>query len=254
MTRHKWTYGLLWFCLVLFSTGRPLTAFADEHTQLFLKAIRLYEKKDYAGAVDAFSKIADHGIQNAKLYYNLANAHLKNGDIGPAVLWYERALKLMPNDPDLRFNLDYAKTLITDKKEPSSPLMTVLFFWKDLFSATVWQWLALLWNAFFWIALAAWYGFKKRAFRTMSACLLVATCIALGTVCYHKATALRRPGAIILPPSVSVRSGFSPESTELFVLHAGTRVAVEKQTKGYYRIRFSKDKIGWVEDTMAGII
>lgn len=254
MKQRVWTWLLL-ACLAFFAIGRTQPVLADEQAQTFLDGIRYYESKEYAGAIEAFQKIVDDGVQNGKLYYNLANAYLKGGDIGPAVLWYERALKLMPNDPDLRFNLDYAKTLVTDKKESSSsPLMAVMFFWKDLFSMVAWQWIALGLNAFFWSALAIWYGFKKRPFKAMSYCFLIGTGIALGTIFYHEFMVTHRPHAIILPASVSVRSGFAPESTELFVLHAGTRVAVEKKTAGFYRIRFSTDKIGWIEDGLAGII
>ncbi len=250
-----WTYSVLLACLMLLAAGGVHTAVADRQAQAFLDGIRHYESKEYTSAIEAFSKIADEGIQNGKLYYNLANAYLKNGDIGPAVLWYERALKLMPKDPDLRFNLAYANTLVTDKKESSSsPLLTVMFFWKDLFSAATWQWIALGLNACFWSFLAVWCLLKKRAFKTMSYCFLLITCISLGAIFYHGFMATYRPQAIILPASVSVRSGFAPESTELFVLHAGTRVAVEKQMKGFFRIRFSKDKIGWIKDTLAGTI
>ena len=255
MIQRNWTYCLLFTFSVCFTAGIPQAVSADEQAKTFLDGVRYYESKEYANAVEAFLKLTDDGVQNGKLYYNLANAYLKNGDIGLAILWYERALKMMPNDPDLRFNLDYAKTLVTDKSEStSSPLVAVMFFWKDLFSKASWQWIALGLNLLFWGAVAAWFGFKKRVFKTLSYCFLIVTGIALGTVFYHEFMAVHRPEAIILPASVSIRSGFAFESTELFVLHAGTRVAVEKKEAGFYRIRFSKDKIGWIEDTLAGII
>jgi hypothetical protein len=255
MKRILWTYSMLLACQILLAAGWVHTVVADQQARAFLDGVRYYESKEYTNAIEAFNKIVEGGIQNGKLYYNLANAYLKNGDIGPAVLWYERSLKLMPKDPDLRFNLAYANTLVTDKTESSSsPLLTVMFFWKDLFSVATWQGIALGFNACCWISLAVWYLLKKRVFKTMGYCFILITCISLGAIFYHAFVVNYRPQAIILPASVSVRSGLASESTELFVLHAGTRVAVEKQTKGFFRIRFSKDKIGWIKDTSAGTI
>jgi len=43
-------------------------------------------------------------------------------------------------------------------------------------------------------------------------------------------------------------------STTLFSLHAGTKVRVVELRDGYLKIRFSKDKIGWVKTGQAVII
>ena len=50
--------------------------------RLFLDGIAAYQSGDYDRAVEAFGRIADSGVENAKLYYNLANAYLKNNDLG----------------------------------------------------------------------------------------------------------------------------------------------------------------------------
>jgi uncharacterized protein YgiM (DUF1202 family) len=51
-----------------------------------------------------------------------------------------------------------------------------------------------------------------------------------------------------------VRSGFTDSATQLFVLHAGTKVRVERQTDAYLLIRYTEDKIGWIKKSEAGII
>jgi hypothetical protein len=60
--------------------------------------------------------------------------------------------------------------------------------------------------------------------------------------------------AIVLPPAVSVRSGLEPTSTQLFELHAGAKVKVVRQMQEHVKIRFAKDKIGWVPGTAVGRI
>jgi hypothetical protein len=60
--------------------------------------------------------------------------------------------------------------------------------------------------------------------------------------------------AVIIPPEISVRSGLSDNATELFALHAGSQVHVDKEKDGFLKIRFSKDKIGWIKKTDAAVI
>ena len=59
---------------------------------------------------------------------------------------------------------------------------------------------------------------------------------------------------VILSEQVSVRSGLSEGSTELFVLHAGTKIRIERETQTHYRIYFSEDKIGWLKKSDAAVI
>lgn len=46
---------------------------------------------------------------SASLFYNLANSYAAAGEIGPAVLNYERALRLAPGDADIRGNLEQVR-------------------------------------------------------------------------------------------------------------------------------------------------
>ncbi|MDX9788830.1 MAG: hypothetical protein RBT11_18780 [Desulfobacterales bacterium] len=243
-------------CLLFCGT---MTAFADKddnlQTRAFIDGVRYYEAKNYTEAVAVFEKLVFDGIRNGKLFYNLGNAYLKKGDLGPAVLWYERAMALISGDPDLQFNLSYAKSLVKDEGgEAPSPVFQVLFFWKDMFRLNVLQWTGILLNGLFWLLLGLTRVFQKSVLRSFCYGALILSVLFLGTAGWRMAETKYHPKAIILPAAVAVRSGFAPESTELFELHGGTKVAVEKQSPGFLKIRFSKDKIGWIADTAAGII
>ena len=243
------------FLVSFFLLSHTVSAESDSETRNFLDAVKHYEAQEYAEAAEGFKKLADDGIHNGKLYYNIANAFLKQGRLGPAILWYERALRLIPGDPDLEFNLDYARTLIKD--EPGtfgSPLLQVLFFWKDLLGMSAWQWVGITAGVLFWVLWAVSRFLKKPALKPyLFGCLCLAL-LSSGTALYLTHVSVIHPRAVILDKAVSIRSGFSSDATELFVLHEGSVVAVEKQTAGFIKIRYAKDKIGWVSNTMAELI
>ena len=240
---------------LLLILGQVQTVWASETARTFLDGIRAYRENRFAEAVSAFSSLADDGIKNGRLFYNLGNAHLKNGDIGHAILWYERALKLMPHDPDLKFNREYARSLTRDETEDRElALVRIIFFWKYLLSQTQIQWAAIIFNLIFWTLAIARMIRGKKYFQTPGHILLVLALVFTLTALYndYEANCIRE--GVILPDTVSIRSGLTDDSTELFVLHTGARVKIDREKDHYIRIRFSEDKIGWIKKSDVGVI
>lgn len=245
------------FCTALLCLGLffpvPQKAFANS-TVSFMEGIKNYRAGHYREAASEFEAIARKKIKNPYLFYNIANAYLKANDIGHAILWYERAKILSPNDPDLNFNLAYANTLVKDKPEAAMNIMDVIFFWDSLVRAKNIQVTAV----FFSFVFFTWAGIRvvrqKKIFSGTGIMLfsLLVLVTAITCVNYYKRSA--RLNAVIISEEAAVRSGVTDTSTELFSLHAGTRVRVEKVRDGYLKIEFSKGKVGWVKKEQAVII
>ncbi len=250
----KLGYCFLTAC-ILFLVSPP-ASHGDENTRSFLDGIRHYESGNFTEAIAAFSRIAESGVSNGKLFYNLANAYLKNGDVGRAILWYERALKLIPGDPGLKFNHEYALSQVKDEKEErAASIFRILFFWKHAFSPETIRWSAVLFNLIFWGIVAVRMLQKKRRILKGPAYLALTLAVVLAlTAFYNQYEAATIRHAIILPAEVSVRSGLKDDSAELFLLHAGTKVKIEKEHKDFYRIYFSEGKIGWVRKADVGVL
>lgn len=244
---------LIWLGLI----ALPALGWADTSTRQWLDGIAAYKTGDYQKAVMEFKTLAESGIANAKLYYNLGNAYLKAQDLGHAILWYERAMKSAGNDPDLLFNLAYARSLTKDAGDPKSiSLSRILFFWKYQLSHRTIVILALSANALFWLLLLLrrFILSKRRTLGFAAAAAALPALLFIVTALYNFYEAGHSPRAVILPKSVSVRSGLSDHATELFVLHAGTVVKIEKRQGEFMRIAYEEDKIGWIKQSSAGII
>ena len=76
--------------LIAWSTA-PLQA----QEAFFDEGNRLYREGDYAGAVESYERIRESGFESGALHYNLGNAWFRLGEIGPAILHYERARRVM---------------------------------------------------------------------------------------------------------------------------------------------------------------
>ena len=246
---------LILFTAVLFLLLPSTAVFASENARTFMQGVEAYQNGDWQTAISVFEELAGKGVENGKLFYNLGNAYLKNDDLGRALLWYERALRHLPDDLDLRFNHDYALTLTKDEQgEKSSPLVRILFFWKYQLGQASVRWIAILLNATFWIALSILTLRKKHLLRPTTIIIAVATMIFTGTAVYNYNEASRIQYAVILPEQVAVRSGFNEAATQLFVLHAGTKVRIERESDAHLMIRYTPDKIGWVAKSDLGVI
>ena len=241
----------------IFIAGLSLgkSALAGEPTRFFLNGLAAYDAKQYSQAAKIFSQLASQGITNSQLFYNTGNAYLKAKDLGAAILWYERSMRLKPNDPDLKFNLQYARSLTRDATgDQTLPLSKVLFFWKYFLNTKTIQICAILFNAVFWMILFYRYWRQKKLINGQCLIMIILSLVFTLTGFYNFYEKFSQKQAIILPAEISIRSGLTEESTELFVLHAGTKVDIQKTDKEYCRIYFSRGKIGWVPKDLVGII
>lgn len=220
----------------------------------FLEAVQLYENGLYAAAADKFQTVAESGIENGKLYYNLGNAWFKAGQLGRAVYWYEKARRLIPADPELAFNLEYARSQVKDRPPEENRVVRAVFFWRYWLGQSSLIVLSVVCSGLFFCGLLL-----KRHFRVPVPAAVLAVVLALGIVFtatagfnYYRDHTVTR--GVVLPDKISVRAGFSEFSTELFVLHAGSRVTIERQRNDFFRIRFGDDKIGWVQKEVVGVL
>ncbi|MBL4587510.1 MAG: tetratricopeptide repeat protein, partial [Flavobacteriales bacterium] len=72
------------------------------------EADQAYISEDYSKATELYEQILSQEYVSAEVHYNLGNAYFKTGNIAPAILHFERAKKLAPNDEDIIFNLKLA--------------------------------------------------------------------------------------------------------------------------------------------------
>lgn len=223
-------------------------------TSTFETANALYRDKNYAKAALLYDSLAAEKGAGSVLFFNAGNAHFKHGDIARAILNYERARRLAPADEDILFNLKIAYANTVDKIEPI-PLLFYERWWQGfltLVSPGVWSVLAVVW---IWLAAAAGllYLFAGTVARKRNAFLLALTLLCVSLFTYRIAASAEQlihgdTEAVVMEPSTYVRSSPDAASTNLFMLHEGTKVDITERINGWCRIRIANGNVGWVED------
>jgi tetratricopeptide (TPR) repeat protein len=86
----------------------------QEPALLFQQANEHYQQGRYDQAALIYRGLIEQGYQSGNLYYNLGNTYLKLGQTGQAVLYYEKARRLIPWDSDLNTSLELALTEVKE--------------------------------------------------------------------------------------------------------------------------------------------
>ena len=226
------------------------------HAVTKAEADSAYIRGQYQQAIKDYEMLLKQGA-SADLYYNLGNAYYRSENITRAVLNYERALLLSPGDRDVRFNLQIARAKTIDKIVPESEMF--FFTWYrslvSLMSVDAWAWTALIALALL-IVLLLVYLFSERIWLRKVGffggfVLLILFALSNLFAWQQKQDLLFRKGAIVVSPSVTVKSTPAKNGTDLFILHEGTKVSITDGTmKGWMGIRIADGKEGWIESNM----
>ena len=84
-------------------------------TDIIEQADSAYTADDFATAARLYTEAIDSIGSSATLYYNLGNAYYRMGNLGKAIVNYERSLRLDPTNQDARENLAFVNARITDQ-------------------------------------------------------------------------------------------------------------------------------------------
>lgn len=229
--------------------------------EIVARGNQAYQDGDFAAAIEAYQAVLESGFRSGGLEYNLGNAYFKAGELGRAILHWERALELSPGDPDVQANLELARSLTVDAIEPLPRfrLTTFLGWWTGLLPR---GWLAGV-VALAWLAITG--GVVVRILGRSAWTATVGTwTTAAGTVLlllFGASLLVRETGVgvpergVILADAVSVHSAPSAEDDlTLFEIHEGTRVRVDERAGEWAEIVLDDGKVGWVPVEVLEII
>jgi tetratricopeptide (TPR) repeat protein len=219
-----------------------------------------YVNGNYQEAIKGYESLLKQGA-SAELYYNLGNAYYRTENITRAVLNYERALLLSPGDGDIRFNLQIARSKTIDKIVPESEMFFVTWYRSlvNLMSVDGWGRMALISLAIV-IVLFLVYLFSARVWVQKlgffgGIVLLLLFVLSHFFAWQQRQQLLYRQGAIVVAPSVAVKSSPAQNGTDLFILHEGTKVVItDGSMRNWREIRLADGKKGWIESKKIEVI
>jgi hypothetical protein len=188
-------------------------------------------------------------LYSADALYNLANAYARAGKPGLAVLSYERAALLAPDDPDINANLAYVRASAHVPIKPRNRFARLA----EATSPTSAAWLGVLGLALAGIALMA----RKIAPRFLwipgGGFLLGVALIAL-TVSNAMLLWPRMHEAVVLIDQTPARVAPAPMGDTAFVLREAESVTMTAEHEDFVLIRARGGLSGWVARANIGAV
>jgi len=235
-------------------------AFAQTPEQVFDQANQLYQQNKFAQARDAYESFIRNGFLSGELLYNLGNAYYKTGDVGKAILNYERALRFIPNDDDLKHNLLLANLMITDKIE-ATPRLFLWDYWDEIkgaFSLHTLTWICygvfvLLIGSVCVVVLARTYQLRRLGLfggSVSTAVLILFVVLLIGKI----GEVDRTDAAVVTAKITTVKNSPDAKSSDAFVLHSGVKLTITDGLNEWVKIRLADGKVGWMEKNDAEVI
>jgi tetratricopeptide (TPR) repeat protein len=263
---NKYIHGFSLAVLLLFSLSSAAMGSLElqkpgektvKPVELFQQANNFYRKSDYRNAAALYQQLADQGYINGNLYYNLGNSYFKMRQKGLAVLYYQKAKRLIPGDADLKANISYVQDKIGQSGRGTWDYELNRFL---SYLATIDQ-LAVISSILFFILCGIiifvtlfpqkiksndgrWHPVWLYGLLSISILFLISLSITVLT-----ARELSAIQAVTISQKAEVR--FEPNSTATlyYELKEGALVNILEEKDGWALIKRPDGKRGWVEQT-----
>ncbi|MCK5856350.1 MAG: SH3 domain-containing protein [Bacteroidales bacterium] len=230
----------------------PMILLADGAKTLFQKANDSYEKQDYDSSISILDSLLGMGLESSDLYYNLGNAWFKKNEIPKAILNYEKAKILEPNNDDINYNLALANTMIADKIEPI-PEFFIKKWWNTslrYFNEAQWTIINIFSYSILLIFVIVFFITQSKSTKQNTFYLgIVFLIISITTGFYgFQSSKIKKmhKTAIIFTPTVNVKSSPNENANTIFVIHQGTKVQLVDKLKNWRRIKLANGSLGWI--------
>jgi len=217
-------------------------------------------ERHYEKAILSFERIIDEGgIENVKLYYNLANAYFLRGQLGRAILNYRRAENLDDSDENVQKNLTFARSKRIDKiaTKTEKRILQTLFFWHYDVSVKT----KFLLTCIFWAILCIcitgilWFGRSTTWIVPAIICGILTLCFLVSVVVEYR-TRVNKVCGVIMAKEVAAHQGDGVNYPLSFKepLHEGTEFDLIENRPGWLHIRLSDGSDGWIIEDSAELI
>ena len=218
--------------------------FASE--QVFELGNKQYVNENYSAAISLYDSILTSGLESSELYYNLGNCHYKTNDWANAIWHYEKSLQLNNNEKT-KHNLELVKLKIIDRIEPL-PQLFYKKWWINLtqnLSTQVWQILTLFGMGFIFILqlISQFTSLKNKLITKIFSAITVIILLITQTSYHNNFT---KKEAIIFSETITVNSAPTISSTNLFTLHAGSKVEIIDTIGDWINIKIANGNSGWI--------
>lgn len=248
---------ILFSLLAIFGSAR---ADMMDVVSLVAEAQAAYERGEYESATSQFEQLSVAFNGSPDIYYALGNCYYKQQQFAQAILNYERCLKCDPAYEDAKTNLEMAQLNCPDKIEAIQPVIFVTWSnaLRDSLSVNGWSNLSIGFFLAFLVCVACFFFLRKVVLRKTgfygAVLMLVLFVVALFYAHAQNERRLSHDDAIVMAPTVTLRSTPAESGTQLLIIHEGVKVHIRQDLSGWSEVELSDGNVGWMPTSQLAVI
>ncbi len=241
---------LVLFCLLAMQTsGQSLDSLDN--------AQQAYTQTDYDSAIQFFELTVSGGIYNGEILYNLGNTYYHQGNLGQALLNYQRAMLFIPRDLDLNIQIARVRSLrSTIQTEVAQPLILIEQATSQVFTITELSILTFILWCITWIAIILIQ--IKKSWRRKFIVAVGILCIACASIVVLLGARLyiyhQMPFAVITKSSTPVYSGASISYFKQYELSEASEIYILETQDEWYKFVTADNRQGWIESEAVSLV
>ena len=204
----RWMLALMIFAG--FAAVRPTLAQTSEAARLFDAANDQFLSGQYAEALTSYQEVLESGYVSGALYHNMGSTFFRLDEIGQAIRHYEKARRMIGDDPQLLHNIQIVEGLIGS---PFSVLPEPFWrtWWNAWFAMRNPWWMMAAGMVLYCVGIALyahriWTQVRNDWLRRLRAVVLVIGCTLLLTAVTISADQAASNRAAIIVPEVQLSS------------------------------------------------
>ena len=235
-------------CCLIICVFFASSTFAQSDGQ-FAKANQEYAAGHFREAIDNYETLVRSGEWSANLFYDLGNAYFRAGDLGRAILNYERALAVDRHHPETEANLrimrDEARAL---ELTPSMPERFLQFASSNAFAiaAAIAFWIGIF-------SIAALIFAQRRTWRAITLSILSLSIFALGAFAVYEIDNGKggKALAIVTSDGVEARLATADNANSVLALPAGSEIKILSRRGDWIYAALPNNLRGWIPSKSA---
>ena len=238
---------LLWSISIL-----TATIVAQPPAQSLKAANKAYQEKDYRQAVREYENILAKGQHSEAVYYNLGNAYFRLEEFGPAILNYQRALRLGPKDQHTLHNLELAQAQLPQQviKIEQSGVVKAWLSVQNTLSTQAWSIIGLiiLWLGAILLGLWLLHPLNRvKKLSLASGVLLLFLCLLPFLLAYGRSQEeFYSTKAVVMTERAQLRAAPEEDSKAVMPLYEGITVEILDELGAWNKVRLEDTTEGWL--------
>jgi tetratricopeptide (TPR) repeat protein len=225
---------------------------ADSTATIFAKAVQAQENSQYSNAIEFYEQILETQTVSPELHNNLGLAYYNNKQLGLAIVQFERALRLAPEQADAKHNLKAARQRVEDDYQATEPILFVQW-WNTLvtsLSSTSWAvlFLVLIFSGVG--SIVAWQWKNQSMYKALAIVLFSCSLFPLILGFQKKGIEASPNTAIVINDQIGLRQAPDLSSEEIELVFEGVKVSILEKQDSWTHIELPNHLIGWVPSSM----